>query len=149
MDAKCPCLHCDSHIEFEVSRAGEIVACPHCGIETTLFVPRVKSPPPLLESKRPSEEASSQNSIKKPILVKIYKGSQEKAMLAFQEDSAKKAVTGYYPISQMWVPGAYSTGTFLGALLLCIFCIGIIIFIYMIIVKPPGSLSVTYELRQS
>lgn len=34
--ATCPCQHCDGHIEFNVSDAGESAACPHCGKETTL-----------------------------------------------------------------------------------------------------------------
>jgi hypothetical protein len=31
------------------------------------------------------------------------------------------------------------------ALILCVFLIGILIFIYMLIVKPAGTLSVTYR----
>jgi hypothetical protein len=95
------------------------------------------SPPPILP------KAS-----KKPIVVKIYSGTQEEAMLAFQDDATKAAVDGYFPISQTWAPGTYGCGSFLVALLLCIVLIGIIVFIYMLIVKPPGTLSVTYELRQ-
>ena len=33
------------------------------------------------------------------------------------------------------------------ALLLCFLLIGIFVFIYMLIVKPPGTLSVVYEYR--
>lgn len=33
------------------------------------------------------------------------------------------------------------------ALLLCVIVIGILVFIYMLIVKPAGTLTVTYELR--
>ena len=42
----CRCQHCDGHIEFDASRAGESVACPHCGLETKLFVPQVPSGQP-------------------------------------------------------------------------------------------------------
>ena len=33
------------------------------------------------------------------------------------------------------------------ALLLCLLLIGIVVFIYMLIVKPPGTLTVVYEYR--
>ena len=39
--ATCRCRHCDGGIEFEASHAGESVACPQCGLETTLYVPQV------------------------------------------------------------------------------------------------------------
>lgn len=37
--AKCKCRHCDGSIEFEREHAGESAECPHCGIETELFIP--------------------------------------------------------------------------------------------------------------
>jgi hypothetical protein len=40
--AKCACRHCDNYLEFDTSHAGESIACPHCGMDTILFVP----PPP-------------------------------------------------------------------------------------------------------
>lgn len=39
MDAKCSCQYCNGRIAFESSEAGRAVACPHCGLETKLFVP--------------------------------------------------------------------------------------------------------------
>jgi hypothetical protein len=68
-------------------------------------------------------------------------------MAAYQADSTTMAAHGYFPTSQSWAPGAYGCGAFLVALLLCVILIGIIVFIYMLIVKPDGTLSVTYELR--
>ena len=41
MIAKCSCQHCDGGIEFDASELAEensIVPCPHCGMETKLFV---------------------------------------------------------------------------------------------------------------
>ena len=35
----CPCQACNAHIEFERINEGQTVACPHCGMETLLFVP--------------------------------------------------------------------------------------------------------------
>lgn len=82
------------------------------------------------------------------IIVKTYKGSQSKANALFQTDAAKMAADNYFPISQSWAPGSYGCGSFLLALILCILIIGFIVFIYMLIVKPDGTLSVTYEFRE-
>jgi hypothetical protein len=94
-------------------------------------------------------QAKAKNSPPQPVTVKIYKGSQAKAAAAFGADANRMAALGYFPSSQVWAPGSYGVGSFLIALLLCIVLIGIIVFIYMLIVKPTGSLTVTYELRQS
>jgi superfamily II DNA/RNA helicase len=81
------------------------------------------------------------------ILTKTYTGSQEKAMSLFKKDSAKMAEKGYFPTTQSWAPGQYGCGAFLLALILSFVLIGLIVFVYMFIVKPPGTLAVTYELR--
>ena len=85
---------------------------------------------------------------KKKTIVKTYTGKHEVATRIFQADAEKMAVEDYYPVSQDWAPGSYGCGGFLLALLLCLIVIGIIVFIYMLIVKPDGTLSVTYELRE-
>jgi hypothetical protein len=81
------------------------------------------------------------------VIIRTYKGNQAEATAAYQADSARLAAQGYFPTSQSWAPGAYGCGAFLLALLLCFVLIGILVFIYMLIVKPDGTLSVTYELR--
>ena len=81
-------------------------------------------------------------------IVKTYKGNQEQATEAFQQDIPIMEAQGYFPISQTWSPGSRGCGAFLFALILCFLIIGILVFIYMIIVKPAGTLSVTYELRK-
>ena len=82
-----------------------------------------------------------------PIVVRTYRGSQSSATNAFQNDAARLAAQGYVPISQSWAPGSWGCGAFLVALLLCLLLIGILVFIYMLIVKPAGTLTVTYEYR--
>jgi len=57
------------------------------------------------------------------------------------------AAQGYFPASQSWAPGTWGCGAFLGALLLCVLLVGIVIFIFLLIVKPDGTLSVIYEFR--
>lgn len=85
---------------------------------------------------------------KQQVIVKTYKGSQANATAQYQADTAKMAAQGYYPTSQTWAPGSYGCGSFILALLLCVILIGILVFIYMLLVKPDGVLTVTYELRK-
>jgi hypothetical protein len=83
----------------------------------------------------------------KPVIVRTYKGSQSGAAAAFQRDAQTLAAQGYHPVSQNWAQGSWGCGAFVIALILFIVLIGILIFIYMLIVKPAGTLTVTYEYR--
>jgi hypothetical protein len=44
---KCNCNQCSGHIEFDAASAGQSVTCPHCGMDTILFVPEGRPPPAL------------------------------------------------------------------------------------------------------
>ena len=44
----CSCNNCDGHLQFERQHAGQRINCPHCGMETLLYVPQSKPPPPPL-----------------------------------------------------------------------------------------------------
>jgi len=81
------------------------------------------------------------------VIVRTYTGSQSRAAARFQADAIKLAAEGYVPTSQSWAPGSYGCFAFLIALLLCFVIIGILIFIFMLIVPPDGTLSVTYSLQ--
>jgi hypothetical protein len=69
--AKCSCQYCDNDIEFDANElsVGEIrqAVCPHCGLETNLFIPSRPSPktPPKLEPK-PKQKPSNQLRFKNP-----------------------------------------------------------------------------------
>ncbi len=39
MLVKCICTNCAGHLEFEEENSGEKIKCPHCGFETTLYLP--------------------------------------------------------------------------------------------------------------
>jgi hypothetical protein len=39
IETKCKCQHCDSLIAFPCDMAGQEAVCPHCKMETTLFIP--------------------------------------------------------------------------------------------------------------
>ena len=74
-------------------------------------------------------------------------GNQNIATKLFRKDADLMANQGYFPQSQSWAAGSYSFFNFLVALLLCFIVIGLFVFVYMLIVKPNGVLTVTYELR--
>lgn len=87
-------------------------------------------------------------SSRQAVLVKTYRGSERGAFASFQADSPNMARQGYFPTSQSWAPGSYGCGSFILALLLCFVLIGFIVFVYMLLVKPNGVLSVTYEYQE-
>ena len=84
----------------------------------------------------------------RPIIVRTYKArNQDAAARLFEADAARLAQQGYYPVAQSWAQGSWGCGAFLVALLLAVVLIGILIFIYMLLVKPSGTLTVTYQYR--
>jgi len=38
---RCTCSICFGHLEFDSQHVGETIQCPHCGMPTILFIPRV------------------------------------------------------------------------------------------------------------
>lgn len=82
-------------------------------------------------------------------LVRTYRGTEETAAAFFRTDATRLSADGYFPTSQSFAPGSYGCGAFLVAIILCFVLIGFLIFIYMLIVKPAGTLTVTYERRQA
>lgn len=82
------------------------------------------------------------------VIIRTYSGNKNSATTQFQTDSVKMAAQGYFPTSQSWAPGSYGCGSFILALLLCVIVVGVLVFIYMLLVKPAGTLTVTYERRE-
>jgi len=39
MNITCPCHVCSAPIEFDTTDSGKAVTCPHCGMDTVLFMP--------------------------------------------------------------------------------------------------------------
>ncbi len=52
----CKCQHCSGKIEFETDHVGEMVECPHCKLETRLFVPPPSFKPKPAERTQPGLE---------------------------------------------------------------------------------------------
>ena len=81
-----------------------------------------------------------------PTIVRTYRGAQQAdTTAAFQADAAELAMHGYAPTTQSWAQGQWGCGAFLVALVLCVVLVGLLVFIYMLLVKPVGTLTVTYE----
>ena len=80
------------------------------------------------------------------ILMMTYKGSAAGALASFQSESREMAEKGYYPISQCWLPGEYSYGLVVVAMLLCLISIGFVLVLWMLLAKPRGTLVVNYQL---
>ena len=92
-------------------------------------------------------EAARSPSSQPQILIRVYRGRQQSGALAkFDADAQQLAAAGYEPVSQSWAQGEWGCGAFLVALVLFVFVLGILIFIYMLLVKPEGTLTVTYRL---
>ena len=44
-ELQCNCQHCNGHIAFPVETAGQSINCPHCQLETLLFIPPAEVSP--------------------------------------------------------------------------------------------------------
>jgi hypothetical protein len=75
-----------------------------------------------------------------------YRGRQQADTFeAVSRDAGLFARAGFRPSTQSWAQGQWGAGAFLAALVLCFVLVGLLVFLYMLIVKPPGTLTVTYE----
>ena len=65
-EAKCCCQFCNGHISFDTAMAGQMVACPHCGLETKLFIPppQRQAPPQPLKSQAEAAKAPVPKTLK-------------------------------------------------------------------------------------
>lgn len=86
--------------------------------------------------------------VKPKEVVKKYVGKEINAREEFRRDRVRMQENGYHVISEVYVPGQYSAFTYIVAVLLLLIFVGILILFYMLIVKPDGTLIVTYEYRE-
>jgi len=82
------------------------------------------------------------------IIIERYKGSVAKTNMEYEKRSKKLLAEGYIIKYQTYQQGSWGCGAFLVALLLCFIIVGFLAFIYMLIVKPEGELTVTYEYKK-
>ncbi len=82
-----------------------------------------------------------------PFLVRTYRGREQQDVVArYATDAEELAARGYEPVGQSWGDGQWDGALFLLALILCLFAIGLILLAYMAIIRPAGTLLVTYRL---
>ena len=59
-EVKCSCQVCNGHIAFDATMAGQDIACPHCGMETKLFIPNIPlTTPPSPTSVNPQPQSQA------------------------------------------------------------------------------------------
>jgi hypothetical protein len=68
-------------------------------------------------------------------------------MRVLDQDASELALLGYQPTGQSWEAGRWGWRAFVVALLLAVILVGLLMFLYMLIVRPDGTLAVTYERR--
>lgn len=79
------------------------------------------------------------------LVVRSYHGSQAHAAALMQNEALLMAQHGYRVVAQSYAPGQWGAVAFLVALVLCLALVGFLIFAYLLIVKPAGTLTVTYQ----
>lgn len=77
-------------------------------------------------------------------LVRTYRGRPRVAQEIYAKDAQQLARNGWVPVSERYEPGSWGCLAFLVALVLAVVLIGILILLYLLIVKPEGTLFVTY-----
>jgi hypothetical protein len=84
------------------------------------------------------------------LTVRTYRGHQQsEAIASYVRDAETLAQRGYAPVGQSWGDGQWDGGYFILALILSLFGIGLIVLAYMAIIRPDGTLCVTYRLRSA
>ncbi len=74
-------------------------------------------------------------------MVSVKAVTREEAEISLRSESERLEEGGYRHQKSEWRPGSWTSGDFLIALLACLFFgLGILIFIYMAVVKPQGAL---------
>ncbi len=82
-----------------------------------------------------------------PFVVRTYTGREQQDVVArYVSDAETLATRGYEPVGQSWGDGQWDAALFVLALILSLFGIGLILLAYMAIIRPSGSLVVTYRL---
>ena len=85
-----------------------------------------------------------------PFIVRTYRGREQRDVVArYATDAEALAARGYEPVGQSWGDGQWDLVLFLLALILCLFGIGLILLAYMAIIRPAGTLLVTYRLASA
>ena len=81
-----------------------------------------------------------------PVLARAYRANNYQQVTALAaEDAPAMAAKGYVPVGQQYVEGSWSSAAWIIAIILIFFVLGILVLLYMILAKPQGTLTVTYQ----
>lgn len=58
MDSKCKCNHCGQNLGFDTRDVGATTACPHCSMDTILFIPPLPPAPKFEPKLQPAEKVA-------------------------------------------------------------------------------------------
>jgi hypothetical protein len=119
----CPCQHCGGKIEFDANQfdpaENTTVPCPHCKLETTIFVPEQKMPPVGTSENVPSRQigeiengasASKQNVQKNIRALGIVEASRRAAETWLTQEETRRAAERGDHLAQWSVGMNFSTG---------------------------------------
>src|SRR5438270_7271826 len=115
MLTKCICTNCAGHLEFEEENAGEKIKCPHCGFETTLFLPGDEP-----ETEESPGSAGRLARLKRPLIIAA-------AVLIVLAGLGYCLNRWVLPPLKLWLP--YTESPVLPVIILAIGCLGVLLII--------------------
>jgi hypothetical protein len=103
-----------------------------------------REPAPLTDQSFARFEPGTRDPDLPPVMTRTYRGTPSEGEVLRSAEADVLARHGYLQSSQSYVEGKWGFGSYLAALLLCFVVVGFLILVYMLIMKPPGTLTVTY-----
>lgn len=80
-----------------------------------------------------------------PIFIRGYRGkAYEDTIESYYRDSVLLHLQGYEPAGQHYVEGRWSVAMAVIATVLIPFLVGVIMWLFMLVTRPTGTLTVTY-----
>lgn len=109
---KCICQNCPGHIEFDVAHKGATVTCPHCGLDTRLYIPSSPLPQRSVAAdasqKRPATQQKPQPSaVKTP----PSKAKSEPPLYYYKVGTGEKGPYTAAQLRSIWASGQVTADT--------------------------------------
>jgi hypothetical protein len=83
-----------------------------------------------------------------PVITRVYRGNPDYVTRMMQWEAQRFQQVGYAITSQSHVAGEWGCGPFLAAAILILALgIGLLVLVYLVAVKPDGTLTVVYQRR--